>query len=157
MLASTLAGHLQWPVDPFSQVFPWIKPLVTPLNTRGTGAAQKTLIKVFIHKSFLEKRFHAPLWFQYIAVTREHHTPKFCHAWKSFFHARYLVDNFHVFQSGLYISVIHTTKKKKKGKQQTYMKNWEKCRWRIKSCTGAHPGGLFGCHGRPPGTAGTQH
>jgi len=32
-----------------------------PLNTQSTGAAQKTLMKVFIHKSFLEQRFHVPL------------------------------------------------------------------------------------------------
>jgi len=42
---------------PFSLVFPCIKPLVTPLNTRGTGAAQKNLIKIFIHKNFWEKIF----------------------------------------------------------------------------------------------------
>jgi len=34
-------------------------------------------MKVFIHKSFLEKRFHAPLWFQWKAVTCEPHAPKF--------------------------------------------------------------------------------
>jgi len=47
----------------------------------------------------LEKIFHAPLWFQWKAVTRERHAPKFCHAchaWKSLCHARYLVDNCHV-------------------------------------------------------------
>jgi len=65
------SGSLQWPVGPFSKVFPWIKPLVTPLNTRGTGAAQKTLIQIFIHKSFWEKRFHGPIWFQWKAITRE--------------------------------------------------------------------------------------
>ena len=73
-----------------------MKSLVTQLNTRGTGAAQKKLIKIFLHKSFLENRFHAPLWFQWKAITREHHTLKFyqaCCAWKSG-HARYLVDNY---------------------------------------------------------------
>jgi len=71
------------------------------MNTRGSGAAQKNLIKVFIHKTFLEKRFHVPWWFQWKAVT---HAPKFyhaCPAWKSTCYARYPVDNCHGFQSGL--------------------------------------------------------
>jgi len=35
----------QWALS--IKFFPWIKPLVMPLNTRGTGAAQKNLRKVF--------------------------------------------------------------------------------------------------------------
>jgi len=49
----------QWAL--LAKFFLWIKPLVTPLTTPGTGLAQKTLKKVFILESFLEKRFHALL------------------------------------------------------------------------------------------------
>jgi len=65
---------------PSSKFSPWLKSLVTPLNTRGTGAAHRSLIKAFSHKDFWESRFHAPICFQWKAVTREHHTPKFYHA-----------------------------------------------------------------------------
>jgi len=53
----------------------------------------------------LEKKFNAPLIFQWKTVTRERHPPKFClgcYAWKSPRHARYVVDICHVFQSGWY-------------------------------------------------------
>jgi len=89
---------------PFHQVFPLDQTSSNATEHMRHWSCSKTLTKVFIHKSFLEKRFRAPLWFQYKAVTREHHAPKFCHAchaWKSPFHARYLFDNCHVFQSGI--------------------------------------------------------
>jgi len=35
----------QWALS--AKFFPWIKPLVTPLNTRGTGAAKKKTNKGF--------------------------------------------------------------------------------------------------------------
>jgi len=73
------------------------------LNTRGTGAAQKNPDKAFYSKELLGKIFHAPIWFQWKAVTRARHAPKFCHAchaWKCPCQARYLVDNCHVFQFG---------------------------------------------------------
>jgi len=94
---------------PSAKFPPWIESLVTPLNKLGTGAAQKTLMKVFILKSFWEKRFHVSLWFQWKAIMRQLHEPKFfhsCHAWISFCHARYLVNNCHVFQSGLKFSAV---------------------------------------------------
>jgi len=45
----------QWALP--AKFFPWIKPLVTPLNTRGTGAARKKLMKVFIVKAFWKRDF----------------------------------------------------------------------------------------------------
>jgi len=77
-------------------------PLEKFLRTPMTEAAQTNLIKVFIHKSFLKKRYHAPLWLQWKAVTHERHAPKFCHAWKHPYYARYLVDNCQVLQSGFH-------------------------------------------------------
>ena len=75
-----------------------MKPLVMQLNTRGTRAAEKNW-KIFLHQSFSENRFHAPLWFQWKGVTHEHHVLKFYNAC----HARYLVANCLVFQSGSHL------------------------------------------------------
>ena len=65
----------QWVLLP-----PWLKSLDMPLNTRDTGAAQRSLIKALSHKSFWKSRFHEPFCFHWKAITREHHAPKFCHA-----------------------------------------------------------------------------
>jgi len=65
----------------FSKFSTWLKRLPrAPMNTRGTAAAQRILMKTFSHKSFWERRFQAPLCFQWKAVTRERHAPKLFHA-----------------------------------------------------------------------------
>jgi len=92
-------------VFPSAKFSPWLKPLLTaPMNTHRTAVAQRFLIKSFSHMNFWESRFDAPLYFQWKAVTHQPHAPKLCQACldqNSCWHARYLVNNCQVFQSGL--------------------------------------------------------
>jgi len=45
------SGHLS------ATFSPWHRSLVTPLNTRGAGAAERSLINALSHESFLKSRF----------------------------------------------------------------------------------------------------
>ena len=82
-----------------------LKPLVTPLNTRGTGVAQRSLIKAFSDKGFRESRFRAPLCFPVKNCLGEYHSPKF----STRVPAKYLQVTHDIstttasFQSGMYI------------------------------------------------------
>ena len=49
---------------------PSLNPNITPLNTGGTGADQKNVIKAFSHKGFWESRFPARFCFQWKAITQ---------------------------------------------------------------------------------------
>jgi len=57
-------------VGSFSYVFPLDQTSSNATEHTRHWSCSKNLIKVFIHKSFLEKRFHAPLWFQWKSITR---------------------------------------------------------------------------------------
>jgi len=51
-----------------------LKPLIMPLNTRGTGTPQKYQTKVSSHKTFCKNRYHVPLCFSWKAIMRVPHT-----------------------------------------------------------------------------------
>jgi len=69
----------QW--VPSAKFSPWLKRLPTApkkKNTLGTAAAQRIRfpLKSFLHKSFWESSFHAPLCLQWKALTSEPHASK---------------------------------------------------------------------------------